>query len=152
MKPGPDETIIFDGHPSWRSVLEVYAKGDLLAIVVGAILWIAISPGVGAPIAIFIFIGTAGVGSLKRRGTRYMVTNERLYIRRGILSKQEQQTRLERVQDVSTRQSFFERILGIGTVDFDTAGNDDDDFRFTGVDDPGEVVRAVDAAQKALGR
>ncbi len=150
MELGPGETTIFDGHPSWRSVLEVYAKGDALALVVGAVLWFAVAPGTGVSAAIFLAIATALTGSIKRRGTRYVITSQRLWIRQGIFSRSEQQTRLERVQDVATRQSFFERLLGIGTVDFDTAGNDEDDFRFVSVDDPAAVVRAVDEAQRAL--
>jgi len=147
MQPGLDETIIFDGHPSWRSVLGIYIKGDLLALAVGAALWFAISPEVGIAAGVAISLLAVLVGFVRRRATRYVITNQRLYIRRGLLSRYEQQTRLERVQDVSTRQSFFERILQIGTVDFDTAGDEAEDFRFAGVDDPREVVRAVDAAQ-----
>ena len=53
------------------------------------------------------------------------------------------------MQNVNTDQSFFERILQVGTVDFDTAGTDDSEFRFVGVANPEEVVRAVDQAQRA---
>jgi uncharacterized membrane protein YdbT with pleckstrin-like domain len=76
------------------------------------------------------------------------VTNQRLYIRHGILSKRVQQTRIGRVQNVNTAQSLLERILRVGTVDFDTAGSDDSDFRFTGISDPSGVVAAVDRAQR----
>ena len=148
MKPGPGETVIFDGHPSWRSVLEIYLMGDLLAVAAGAALWFAVAPGVGVAAGVVIALLAIAVGFVRRRSTRYVITNQRLYARRGLLARYEQQTRLERVQDVSTRQSFFERILQIGTVDFDTAGDDHEDFRFAGVDDPREVVEAVDAAQR----
>jgi hypothetical protein len=37
-------------------------------------------------------------------------------------------------------------VLGVGTVDFDTAGTDDSEFRFEWVNHPEEVVRAVDSA------
>ena len=61
-----------------------------------------------------------------------MVTNQRLYIRRGILSKKVQQTRIDRVQNVNTDQRFRDRLLRVGTVDFDTAGTDDpgDDIEY----------------------
>ncbi len=151
MKPGPGETVIFDGHPSWRSVLEIYVKGGLLAMIAGAALWFAVSPEVGVAAGIVIALLTILAGFVRRRATRYIITNQRLYVRHGLLSRFEQQTRLERVQDVSTRQSFFERVLQIGTVDFDTAGEDAEDFRFVGVGDPRAVVEAVDAAQRATG-
>jgi uncharacterized membrane protein YdbT with pleckstrin-like domain len=77
-----------------------------------------------------------------------MVSNQRLYIRRGILSKRVQQTRIDRVQNVNTDQSLMERILRVGTVDFDTAGTDDSDFTFVGLSNPSRVVAAVDRAQR----
>jgi hypothetical protein len=42
-----------------------------------------------------------------------------------------------------------ERLLRVGTVDFDTAGTDDSDFTFSGVSSPSWVVEAVDRAQHA---
>jgi hypothetical protein len=39
-------------------------------------------------------------------------------------------------------------ILRVGTVDFDTAGTDDSEFRFVGIADPASVVNAVDRAQR----
>lgn len=149
MELRDDETMIFDGHPSPKATIQLYLKGDLLALVVGAILWFAVSAAFGVGIAIIIAFLTFLVGAVARRRVRYVITSQRLYIREGIFSRFEQQTRLERIQDVSTRQSFLERMLGIGTVDFDTAAGDGDDgFAFSGVDDPGEVVRAVDDAQR----
>jgi hypothetical protein len=40
----------------------------------------------------------------------------------------------------------LDRVLGVGSVDFDTAGTDDSEFRFEWVNHPEEVVRAVDRA------
>ena len=80
--------------------------------------------------------------------TVYMVSSQRLYIRHGILSKRVQQTRIDRVQNVNTDQSVLDRILRVGTVDFDTAGQDDGDFRFVGISSPDGVVAAVDRAQR----
>ena len=53
---------------------------------------------------------------------------------------------MNRVQNVNTVQSAIERILGVGTVDFDTAGTGDADFKFVGVNNPEDVVAAVDKA------
>jgi uncharacterized membrane protein YdbT with pleckstrin-like domain len=52
------------------------------------------------------------------------------------------------VQNVNTNQTLLQRILSVGTVDFDTAGTDDSEFRFIGIADPGSVVQAVDHAQR----
>jgi uncharacterized membrane protein YdbT with pleckstrin-like domain len=81
----------------------------------------------------------------------YTITNQRLRIKRGIVARQVQQTQLDRVQNVNTNQSVLERVLQVGTVDFDTAGTDDSEFKFAGVEDPDEVVAAVDRARQAAG-
>ncbi len=145
----PGETVIFEGRPSWRSILGFYLAGLAAALVVGAIAALVGSTGTGAAAFVVILVVVIVVGLLKRIGTSYTITNERLHIRRGLLSRSVQQTKLERVQNVNTEQSFFQRILQIGTVDFDTAGTDDSDFTFTGVANPDEVVAAVDRAQYA---
>jgi uncharacterized membrane protein YdbT with pleckstrin-like domain len=144
----PGETVIYEGHPSWRSVLRVYVLGILAAVAVGAVVWLVTSLGVGVLVAVVGLLITLAVGYVHRRGTRYVITTERLHIRKGILSRHEQHARLSRVQDVATHQSFFERVLQIGTVDFETAAEDEDDFRFAGVDDPRGVVAAVERAQR----
>jgi hypothetical protein len=54
------------------------------------------------------------------------------------------QTRIDRVQNVNTSQSIRQRLLRVGTVDFDTAGSDDSEFRFLGIGRPEQVVAAVE--------
>lgn len=145
----PSEHVLFSGHPSWRSALAFYIKGLALALVAGAIAWLATSsPGVGAGVLAGLLVLVGLVGFVRRLGTHYVVTNERLHIRRGLLSRRVQETRLDRVQNVNTDQSALERVLRIGTVDFDTAGTDDSDFTFRGVARPAAVVAAVDRAQR----
>ena len=34
----PGEQVLFEGHPSWRSILAFYIKGILIAAVLGALL------------------------------------------------------------------------------------------------------------------
>ena len=67
-------------------------------------------------------------------------------IQHGLLARNHQETRLERVQNVASRQSVLERLLGVGTVEFDTAGEAQYDFAFRGVANPREIVGAVDRA------
>jgi uncharacterized membrane protein YdbT with pleckstrin-like domain len=144
----PGEEIVFEGHPSWRGVLSFYLKGALVALVIGAILWFAASNAAGV-IAFVVVLGVAVlIGFVIRMGTHYVITNQRLRIRRGILAKRVQQTSIDRVQNVNTEQSFVDRILRVGHVDFDTAGTDDSDFTFRGVSEPAEIVSAVDRAQR----
>ena len=89
---------------------------------------------------------TVLIGFVKRVATTYTITNRRLNIKRGIISREIQETRLERVQNVNYRQSVYQRLMQIGDVDFDTAATDDYNFVFVGVANPAEVVHSVDQA------
>jgi uncharacterized membrane protein YdbT with pleckstrin-like domain len=152
-----DERIIFEGHPSWRAILGFYAKGVLVIGVLAALVVLSgntIGDGVSeSTLALVLIIGSAvivAVGFLKRVSTRYVITDRRLYVKHGIISRNVQQTRIERVQDVNYTQSLFERLLQIGDVDFDTAAGDDYNFIFSGVAEPQEVVEKVDEATRSL--
>ncbi len=126
-----------------------YLVGTVAAAVVGAIALLADKTSTGVLAFAVVMALVIIVGFLKRMSTSYTITSERLHIRRGLFSRREQQTKLERVQNVNTEQSFLERILQVGSVDFDTAGTDDSDFTFSGVANPEEIVAAVDHAQHA---
>jgi uncharacterized membrane protein YdbT with pleckstrin-like domain len=144
----PGEQTVFEGHPSWRALLRFYALGVGGAVAVAVVLAIASGAGLGIAVGAVVAAGVLVFGFVKRVSTTYLVTTQRLYIRRGVLAKRVQQTRIDRVQNVNTEQSLGERLLRIGTVDFDTAGTDDSEFRFVGIAGPDRVVAAVDRAQR----
>jgi uncharacterized membrane protein YdbT with pleckstrin-like domain len=140
------EHVIFEGHPSWRALLSFYIKGVFIAAVPGVIVWFAASSGLGVAVAVAIFAVVVVVGFVMRMATTYSITNQRLRIRRGIVARNVQETRVDRVQNVNTEQGVVDRILLVGTVDFDTAGTDDADFAFRGVGRPEKVSKKVEQA------
>jgi membrane protein YdbS with pleckstrin-like domain len=148
MELHPGEDVVYEGHPTWRALLAFYLWGLVVAAVIGLVVALALSVPAGVAAAVVVEALVVIVGFLRRIGTTYMVSNQRLYIRRGILSKRVQQTRIDRVQNVNTAQTLVQRILRCGTVDFDTAGTDSSDFRFIGIASPDRVVAAVDRAQR----
>src|SRR5690606_2798580 len=85
------------------------------------------------------------VDVVRRYATFYVITNQRLRVRRGLLSRHEQTTRFDRIQNVDVRQSLMDRVFNVGEVDFDTAaaGEEASDFRFEGIADPQRLVRIV---------
>jgi uncharacterized membrane protein YdbT with pleckstrin-like domain len=149
----PGEQILYEGHPSWRAILDFYLKGFAATAVI--CLLVALGTGtIGDEtdeglVTIIALVGVALtilIGFIKRVATSYTITNRRLHIKRGIVSRTIQETRLERVQNVNYTQSVIQRMLQIGNVDFDTAAGDDYNFVFAGVDDPADVVHKVDTA------
>jgi uncharacterized membrane protein YdbT with pleckstrin-like domain len=141
------ETELYAGRPSWRALMSFYVGGIGLAAVVLVILGLLAGEwALAAAIAAALAVLTLLIGWFRRVSTKYLITTQRLRISRGIVRRHVQETRLERVQNVNYNQSVLDRVLGVGTVDFDTAGTDDSEFRFDWVDGPEEVVRAVDQA------
>ncbi len=148
-----DEKILWQGHPSWRAQLSfflVWIPVALLPVIVAGLLrandldtglaywqWLFISLLLAALVVAYDF--------LKRYATFYMVSDHRLRVRRGILSRREQTARFERVQNVSISQSLLDRMLRVGAVEFETAGTDSSDssFRFAGIGNPQQLVRIV---------
>ena len=139
-------------------MLAFYVRGLLAAILAGVIAGIitraangGVEVGSVAPAVLVVFVIVLVWGLLRRLVTTYTITNRRLTIRIGLLSREMHEARLERVQNVRTRQRMLERLLGVGTVDFDTAAGAAYDFSFRGVDDPGQIVRTVNAALEDMG-
>jgi uncharacterized membrane protein YdbT with pleckstrin-like domain len=145
-----DEHVLYEGRPSWRALLSFYITGVLAALGVGVVIWLVASEAAGVAVAVAIVVLTLLIGYLRRLFTKYLITNRRLRISRGIIRRNVQETRLERVQNVNYDQGVIDRLLRVGTVDFDTAGTDDSEFRFEWVNDPERVVRAVDHATSSL--
>jgi uncharacterized membrane protein YdbT with pleckstrin-like domain len=152
------ERVIFEGHPSWRSILGFYIKGVLLtaaiALVVAVVTNVVDDDVNESLVTIVTVVGVALTilaGFIKRVATRYTITNRRLHIKRGIIAREIQETRLERVQNVNYHQSVYQRVMQIGDVDFDTAAGDDYNFIFIGVAQPEQVVHQVGEATRLGG-
>lgn len=99
---------------------------------------------VGVAIAMLVYLRHSAVG--------YVLTSEELYVKRGLVSRDVTNVRLERVQDTGFTQSGLERLLGYGNVAVSTAGSSGVELRLENVDDPAEVnnriSRQVDEARE----
>ena len=140
------ESVIYQGHPSWRAIVGFYLKGILAAVFVAIIVGLVDSTGLAIVVGAALVGLAVLAGLVKRVATVYTITDRRLNIKRGIVARKVQETRLQRVQNVNYNQGVYERIMQIGDVDFDTAGTDDSNFVFAGVAEPEQVVEQVDRA------
>ncbi len=152
---GPGEQVVFEGHPSWRAILGFYIKGILIVAVIAALVALLGGGSDAVLITLIVIVGASIVvlvGFLRRVSTRYTITTRRLNIKHGIISRDVQETKIERVQDVNYRQSLYQRIMQIGDVDFDTAAqNSESDFIFAGVANPEQVIDRVHHATEVAG-
>jgi len=154
------EHILWQGRPSWRanmSYFVVWIPLALLPVIIAGILR-ANDQGTGLPysqwllIALLLVVIVVAYDALRRYSTLYVVTDQRLRTRRGILARREQTARFERVQNVDVSQSLLDRLFNVGEVVFDTAGSDQSDagIRYMGISDPQRLVHIV--AEHTRGR
>ena len=146
----PGEKVIYQGHPSWRAILGFYLKGALVGAAAGVIAALIKSVGLGVVTFVIVLAVTIVVGFIKRVATVYTISDRRLNIKVGIISRKVQETRLQRVQNVNFSQGVYERVMQIGDVEFTTAGTDESNFVFAGVAQPEKVVQEVEHATPVL--
>lgn len=71
--------------------------------------------------------------------TKYMLSEDRLFIEQGFLNKREDEVRLYRIMDVSLSRSIWQRIFGVGTIHCCSADKTLKDFDIVSVKNSKEV-------------
>ena len=142
-----EERVIWTGRPSWRGRIAIVVPGALVAI---AFLVIALWAGLATVTALIVTLVIAVVVAvwtfLETIRWKYTITNRRVFVRHGLISVNEQTARLERVQDVTLRQSLFDRMFGVGRLEIDTAGSEGGALEFKALMQPTHVREVLDAA------
>jgi hypothetical protein len=130
----PEEEIAFELHPHWWYFSGL--MGLAVLILVGAT--VAAYPNLlpqqaqkGLALAV---LGTTILGVfwllarlLIWRTTYFVVTNERVILRQGVLSKHGREILLERIMDLSFHQSLLERMVGTGDLMIESGGESGQD-------------------------
>lgn len=145
------ERLIWAGHPTWRATISAIVRGLVAAALVFVLAVIVDRLGggskwlfYGALAFVVIAGGTILYSWLTRQFTEYTITDKRLNVRWGVVSKQETTTTVDRIQNLTITQTLVDRILDTGTIDFDTASDTSDArFRFHGVNRPGELRQRI---------
>jgi hypothetical protein len=86
---------------------------------------------------------------IARLTVRYKLTNERLIITRGFISKSVEELELYRVNDVSMKQSITERMFGLGDVRLETTDASTPEPQIKDIKDPERVKDMVRQAARA---
>lgn len=107
-------------------------------------LWMVLAP--------FMLVGMVqAVVIIKSQSTKLMVTAEQLTLEQGVAAKTRQMINLEKVQDVSVEQGLFERMLNIGTITIQSAGQGQG-VRLARIDAPAEVANKLLEYARAANR
>ncbi len=126
----PGETVVMRRHPHWIvpawSLLLPVAVLVLVVILDAALAATLVATDVKSVVtlaAVALLGGWAIVTWLRWSTTTFTITDQRVVLEVGVLSHSSKVIPIDRVQDVSTRQSVLGRILGYGRVEIDAAGS-----------------------------
>jgi len=123
------ETVIYEAHPA---MFRAHPFWFILCVLLIAAF------GIGILLLLYWYI--------KTRATALSVTEHEIMYERGILSKDRTAVSLRHVRAVHITQGFLNRILGVGTIQISTAG-DEPEFTIADMPDPHEIREAITKAQ-----
>lgn len=139
------EVVIRAFRPHWKSL--VIPILWTLPAVVGAVLNASLTP-TGLPRdAIYVILALgwiviAGVPLVRWWFTRFVLTNARLILRKGVIARSGVEIPLEVINDVMFSQTVFERLLGFGDLIIESAG-EQGQSRFSDIPRPEDFQREL---------
>jgi uncharacterized membrane protein YdbT with pleckstrin-like domain len=132
----PGENLVLKDHPHWITIVGSLVVPVILLVLVAVADFTILFPqsnggGIYVPhLRTFLSIGAVALGLLwlivvwiRWQSISYTLTDQRITIETGVFGRQEKIIPIDRVQDCTTRQSLFGRILGYGRVEIDAAGS-----------------------------
>ena len=132
LMPGESPILVARQHwsvvaPSFAAALAVLVIGVVILVVVpGAIgghdIW-GVKLGAGIVLAVFV-LGWAAIGYLRWALLTYTLTDRRIVLQRGVLSRLTESISLDRIQNTVIRRPLGDRFIGAGNVDIESAGRD----------------------------
>jgi uncharacterized membrane protein YdbT with pleckstrin-like domain len=124
----PGENLILKDHPHWIVVVKSLLVPIILLIAAAVIDFTARDTGV-PNLQLIVTLAALAIGVLwlivvwiRWQSTSYTLTDQRIKIETGVFGRQSKMIPIDRVQDCTTRQSLFGRMLGYGRVEVDAAG------------------------------
>jgi len=121
-----NESVELDLRPHWW-----FLAPRLAVLVLAVLVGIYTATRDDPPQALVALVGIAVVAALIWFGVRYaqwattnfVVTSDRVIYRHGVLSKRGIEIPLDRINTVVFNQSFFERIIGAGDLEIESAAD-----------------------------
>jgi len=124
-----DEHLVLRLHPHWKTLvgpLLVAVLAILVALVAEVLIPSGSAGNIGrlavAVVAIGILMVWLMVPVLRWRTTVYELTNRRLRMRDGIITRHGRDIPLARINDVSFSKGLLDRLLGSGRLTVESAG------------------------------
>ncbi|MFC6764613.1 PH domain-containing protein [Natrinema soli] len=144
-----DENVQWSGRPSRFTILFAIVGGLLFVLggIIGTLMLLSVLDSQELPVwvgflpLVLAVVGVVIVGKTYLEWIRllYVITDEEIYVKHGLISRDVTQIRLDRVQNTSFDQTILERMLSFGDVRIYTAGTSTEDLTFRDVPDPEQI-------------
>jgi len=138
------EEVILDLRPHWAKLFFPVVFVVLAIAATGAS--VILAGGTPIPFVLLAVLAVAVafllIRYVKWTTTNFVVTNERLIHREGVIAKNGIEIPLDRVQTIRFSQSIFERMLGAGDLLIESAGETGQN-KFTDIRKPSVVQNVV---------
>lgn len=151
------EQVLWTGHPDWRAMIGWYVKAFLAALIISAInygIYRAHTIGIALLVLVVIvaFAAVILIGRLVRHSSTYTITTKRVSEQHGAFGRyvrlHKTEAPISRIDNTEIDASVLQRLLGVGTIDFNTAGERDrDELRWWGVRHPDDVIKQIEYVQ-----
>ncbi|MDH3309855.1 MAG: PH domain-containing protein [Gammaproteobacteria bacterium] len=96
-----------------------------------------------------VFVYLIAVVIYRRYSWAYTIDSDTIESREGIIARKVKSIRIRDLRNINVNQTLFQRIVGLGDVEFSSAGGSGIEVTFLGVDDP-LTVKAL--AQRMQGK
>jgi uncharacterized membrane protein YdbT with pleckstrin-like domain len=151
----PSERILASSSRHWIVLLRPIAT-TVLAVIVALVI-LRLLPLAGE-LSLFLSLGVILVGIVVVnlyywgwRAHEYVLTDQRVIINEGILSKFSRSIAIDRIQDLTTFQGLWARSLGFGDIELESAGREGAELLST-VPHPQQLRNAIFAQIEARRR
>jgi uncharacterized membrane protein YdbT with pleckstrin-like domain len=116
------EEVVLDLNPHWSTLVK--PVGLLVLVLAATIAGAVLNQWVGLVLAVpLLATGVwAALRVVRRQTTEFVVTNHRLVYRSGVIAKHGKEIPLGHINDISFKQSVFERMIGTGDLSIESAG------------------------------
>jgi uncharacterized membrane protein YdbT with pleckstrin-like domain len=125
----PGENLVLKAHQHWIVIVKSLVIPVVLLVIAGVV-DLFVKSGTGIPhfrtIVSLAAIAIAGawliVVWIRWQSTSYTLTDQRIKIDTGVFGRSSKTIPIDRIQDATTKQTLFGRMLGYGRVEVDAAG------------------------------
>lgn len=118
------EEVLWEGEPRMKSIIPALIIGIPTSII-----------GIG----LLIIIGAY----LQIKNTSFVVTDQGLYKKQGVISRSVQKIGFDKVQNISFSQGIFGTQFDYGNIEISTAGGSGVEMRFNSINNPREVEKII---------